>query len=54
MDNSCNKEICEEGPLMTNNNEERPQWQVNQNRHTRFRTIVSVLRRYNVLSNLAR
>ena len=39
---------------MTNNNEERPQWQVNQNRHTRFRTIVSVLRRYNVLSNLAR
>lgn len=54
MDNSCNKEICEEGPLMTNNNEEEPQWQVNQNRHTRFRTIVSVLRRYNVLSNLAR
>lgn len=39
---------------MTNNNEEEPQWQVNQNRHTRFRTIVSVLRRYNVLSNLAR
>lgn len=30
------------------------QWKVNQNRHTRFRTIVSVLRRYNVLSNLAR
>ncbi|AVK61429.1 2-octaprenylphenol hydroxylase [Lactobacillus sp. CBA3605] len=33
---------------------EEPQWRVNQNRHTRFRTIVSVLRKYNVLSNLAR
>jgi len=31
-----------------------PKWEANQNRHTRFRTIVSVLRRYNVLSNLAR
>lgn len=29
-------------------------WEANQNRHTRFRTIVSVLRRYNVLSNLGR
>lgn len=33
---------------------EQPKLQKNQNRHTRFRTIVSVLRRYNVLSNLAR
>jgi len=33
---------------------EQPQWKKNQNRHTRFRTIVGVLRRYNVLSNLAR
>ncbi|MFC6200618.1 ABC1 kinase family protein [Lactiplantibacillus nangangensis] len=31
-----------------------PKWQANQNRHTRFRTIVSVIRKYNVLSNLAR
>lgn len=31
-----------------------PQWKVNQNRHTRFRTIVGVLRRYSVLTNLAR
>ncbi|MFC6181713.1 ABC1 kinase family protein [Lactiplantibacillus daowaiensis] len=31
-----------------------PTWQANQNRHTRFRTIVGVLRKYNVLSNLAR
>jgi len=31
-----------------------PTWQSNQNRHTRFRTIVSVLRKYNVLSNLTR
>lgn len=31
-----------------------PKWQANQNRHTRFRTIVGVLRKYNVLSNLAR
>ncbi|KRO27306.1 ABC1 kinase family protein [Lactiplantibacillus fabifermentans] len=29
-------------------------WQANQNRHTRFRTIVGVLRKYNVLTNLAR
>ncbi|CAM3039036.1 ABC1 kinase family protein [Lactiplantibacillus plajomi] len=33
---------------------EQPKLQKSQNRHTRFRTIVSVLRRYNVLSNLAR
>ncbi len=33
---------------------EQPKWQANQNRHTRFRTIVGVLRKYNVLSNLAR
>lgn len=32
----------------------KPQWRVNQNRRTRFRAIVSVLRKYNVLSNLAR
>jgi len=31
-----------------------PKWQANQNRHTRFRTIVAVLRKYNVLSNLTR
>ncbi|VDG22475.1 ABC1 kinase family protein [Lactiplantibacillus mudanjiangensis] len=41
--------------MTTNANEPTPPtWQANQNRHTRFRTILSVLRQYNVLSNLAR
>lgn len=40
--------------MTTDESTEKPQWQKNQTRHTRFRTILSVLRRYNVLSNLAR
>jgi len=40
--------------MATTDSKRIPTWQSNQNRHTRFRTIVSVLRKYNVLSNLAR
>jgi ubiquinone biosynthesis protein len=40
--------------MATTDSKRIPTWQSNQNRHTRFRTIVSVLRQYNVLSNLAR